>query len=45
MGPSQSQQKVEEEFEVFRVEREGSAIVKSRKDGRQYLMRVVNCAS
>ena len=45
MGPSQSQQKVEEEFEVFRVEREGIALVKSRKDGRQYLMRVVSCAS
>ena len=45
MGQGESKKKIEEEFEIYRVEKDGNALLKSRKDGKEYLMRLISCAS
>lgn len=45
MGQSEATTKIDDQFEIYRVERDGNALLKSRTDQREYLMRVVTCSS
>ena len=45
MGGTDSKNKIEEEFEIFKIEKDGNALLKSKADSKEYLMRVVACSS
>jgi serine/threonine protein kinase len=45
MGQTDSKKKIEEEFEIFKIEKDGNALLKSKKDSREYLMRIVTCST
>lgn len=45
MGQSDSKKKIEEEFEIYKLEDNGNALLRSKLDDKDYLMRVVSCTN
>lgn len=43
MGQSESQKKIEEDFEIFKLEDNGNALLRSKANDKDYLMRIVSC--
>lgn len=45
MGQGESKKKIEEEFEIYKIEDNGNTLLRSKKDEKDYLMRIVSCSS
>jgi hypothetical protein len=44
MGQTESKRKIEEEFEIQQIKENGDTLLRSKKDDKDYLMRVVSCS-